>query len=126
MFNGNLYRAEPHARTHITARLSILALPQAAAQQLTTCIIYLLPTMVAAALAHCTDPAWAHVVHIMEEHFVPTVPASQEEGHLGLILAILRLILAILSLILAQSQCQRLNKLCHLLQKNTHNLVITL
>ena len=35
---------------------------------------------------------------------------------LSLILAILRLILAILSLISAQSQYQRLNKLCHLLQ----------
>merc|ERR1712048_5762 len=46
--------------------LSVLALPQAAAQHLSTCIMHLLPTMEAAALAHCTDPAWAHVVHIME------------------------------------------------------------
>merc|ERR1719215_162118 len=39
--------------------------------------------MEAAALAHGSYPARAHVVHVMEKHLVPAVPAAQEEGHGG-------------------------------------------
>merc|ERR1719215_1169707 len=39
--------------------------------------------MEAAALAHGSYPARTHVVHIMEEHLVPAVPAAQKEGHGG-------------------------------------------
>mmetsp|Transcript_91402 Transcript_91402/g.232555 ORF Transcript_91402/g.232555 Transcript_91402/m.232555 type:complete len:279 (-) Transcript_91402:86-922(-) len=45
--------------------------------------MHLLPAVEAAPLAHGANPARAHVVHIVEEHLIPTVPATQQKGHGG-------------------------------------------
>merc|ERR1711972_561370 len=64
--------------------LCVVALPETAAQDLDARVVHLLPTVEAAALAHRTDAARAHVVDIVEEHLVPAVPPPQNEGHGGM------------------------------------------
>merc|ERR1719188_2135761 len=64
--------------------LRVVALPQAATQNFDASIVHLLPTVEATALAHRANPAGAHVMHIMEEHLVPTMPPAQQESHGGM------------------------------------------
>mmetsp|Transcript_94200 Transcript_94200/g.288187 ORF Transcript_94200/g.288187 Transcript_94200/m.288187 type:complete len:507 (+) Transcript_94200:309-1829(+) len=61
--------------------LRVVADPQAPGQDLHASVVHLLPAVEAPALAHGADAARAHVVHVVEEHLVPAVPAAQEEGH---------------------------------------------
>merc|ERR1711972_63355 len=64
--------------------LLIIALPEAGCQDLDARVVDLLPAVEASTLAHGADAPGAHVVHIVEEHLVPAVPAAQEEGHGGI------------------------------------------
>merc|ERR1712217_14942 len=53
------------------------------AQDLDTGVMHLLPAMEAATLAHRTNAARTHVVHIMEKHLVPAMAPTQAECHEG-------------------------------------------
>merc|ERR1712187_1038004 len=61
--------------------LWIITLPHASAQDLDASIVHFLPAMEATTLAHRTDATRAHVVHIVEEHLVPTVTPTQQQRH---------------------------------------------
>jgi len=59
----------------------IVAFPESSGEDLHASVVHLLPAVEAASLAHRTDPARAHVVHIMEKHLVPPVAAAQAQSH---------------------------------------------
>merc|ERR1719433_2508391 len=84
LFDGSLSGLHQHGALLLDAghlRLSIVAQPQAAAQYLHTCIVHLLPTMETPSLAHSPYAAGAHVMNVVEKHFVPTVASTQQECH---------------------------------------------
>merc|ERR1740121_1071638 len=61
--------------------LLVVALPQAGRQDLHARVVDLLPPVETPALTHGPDAPGAHVVHVVEEHLVPAVAATQQERH---------------------------------------------
>merc|ERR1712003_502957 len=58
--------------------------PKSALKNLCSCIVHLLPTMEPATLAHRPDRIGESMVHIMEEHLVPTMATAQDPCHYGM------------------------------------------
>eukprot|EP00429_Kryptoperidinium_foliaceum_P068663 CAMPEP_0176064226 /NCGR_PEP_ID=MMETSP0120_2-20121206/32033_1 /TAXON_ID=160619 /ORGANISM="Kryptoperidinium foliaceum, Strain CCMP 1326" /LENGTH=253 /DNA_ID=CAMNT_0017397799 /DNA_START=324 /DNA_END=1081 /DNA_ORIENTATION=+ len=65
-------------------RLLIIGDPESTCQDLDTSIVNFFPAVEAAALAHRTDTARAHVVHVVEKHLVPTVTPPEQGRHRGM------------------------------------------
>jgi hypothetical protein len=67
---------------HLRLCISVL-LEQAsiAENNLLGCIMHLSPTMETSTLAQCSNFVRKRVMEIMEKHFIPTVPSSENDGH---------------------------------------------
>merc|ERR1719401_997515 len=75
-------RALPLSLLHLRLLVSV-RLPNAAEEHLDGCVVYLLPTVEAAALAERADGVREGVVEIVEEHLVPAVTSTEHKGHDG-------------------------------------------
>merc|ERR1712187_879506 len=65
---------------HLGLCISVF-LEESLCDHLMGCLMHLVPTMKAAALAHCADPVWKCMMEVMEQHFIPAMPSSQNHRH---------------------------------------------
>merc|ERR1712187_172173 len=65
---------------HLGLCISIF-LEESLCDHLVGCLMHLVPSMKAAALAQRAHPVWKGVMEIMEKHFIPAMPPSQDHRH---------------------------------------------
>merc|ERR1712178_639218 len=65
---------------HLSLFVAIV-LPKSTVQHLSGCIVHLPPAVEASTLAQSAHSIRESVVHVVEEHLVPTMWATQHHGH---------------------------------------------